>query len=279
MVATIEVPEPARADVGAARLAHATFGTGEPLLLIRGLGTQMIEWPRALVDRFAAAGHHVIVFDNRDCGLSSDHAGEAYGVDAMARDCVGLLDHLGIERARAFGISMGGMIVQHLAIEHGERFSRLVSVMSSTGDPELPRPAPEILAALTAPPPTTLEEAIEVNAANRALFGSPGYPLAADERRELARRALERAWRPDGVARQYQAILADGSRRSRLAGTSTPMLVIHGADDPLVPLAGGEDTAACVPGAELEVIARMGHDLPEALVPRIAERVGAFFAA
>ncbi|MEE4301988.1 MAG: alpha/beta fold hydrolase [Pseudomonadales bacterium] len=276
---TIAVPEPAIADVGGARLAWSEFGGGEPLLLIRGLGTQMIEWPRAYVDRFVAAGHRVIVFDNRDCGLSSDHADEDYTVEAMAGDCVGLLDHLGIERARAFGISMGGMIVQHLAIGAGERFSKLVSVMSSTGDPALPRPAPEILAALTAPVPGGFEAAVEQNAAHRALFGSPAWPLDEDVRRALARRALERAWRPDGVARQYQAILADGSRRSRLAGTSTPMLVIHGAADPLVPLAGGEDTAACAPGAELEVIEGMGHDLPEALAPRIVDRVCAFFSA
>lgn len=276
---TIAVTDPAIADIGSAKLAWTSFGAGEPLLLIRGLGTQMIEWPRAYVDRFVDAGHRVIVFDNRDSGLSSDHADEDYTVEAMAEDCTGLLDHLGIERARAFGISMGGMIVQHLAIGHGERFSKLVSVMSSTGDPSLPRPAPEILAALTAPAPGGFDAAVEQNAAHRALFGSPAWPLAEEVRLELARRALERAWRPDGVARQYHAILTDGSRRSRLAATGTPMLVIHGADDPLVPLAGGEDTAACVPGAELEVIEGMGHDLPEALAPRIVDRVCAFFGS
>ena len=279
MVETLSVTAPEIADVGAARLAWASFGEGDPLLLIRGLGTQMIEWPRAYVDRFVAAGHRVIVFDNRDCGLSSDHAGEDYSVAAMAEDCVGLLDHLGIDRARAFGISMGGMIVQHLAIAHGARFSKLVSVMSSTGDAELPRPTAAVLAALTAPAPATLDAAVEQNAAGRALFGSPGWPLDAAVRRTLARRALERAWRPDGVARQDRAILAVGSRRARLAATTTPMLVIHGADDPLVPLAGGEDIARCVPGAELEVIAGMGHDLPEALAARIVDRVLAFFSS
>ena len=275
---TIDVGTPSFADVGEARLAWTEFGEGSPLLLIRGLGTQMIEWPRAYVDRFVAAGHRVIVFDNRDCGLSSDHAETPYGMDAMARDCVGLLDHLGIERARAFGISMGGMIVQHLAISHGDRFERLVSVMSSTGNPDLPRPAPHILEALTAPPPGTLEAAIVQNAEGRLLFGSPAWPLPEADRLALARRALERAWRPDGVARQYRAILADGARNAALARVTTPLLVIHGADDPLVPLAGGEDTAASVPGSELEVIAGMGHDLPEALAERIVDRVSAFFA-
>ena len=275
MFETIEIPEPQFAQLSAARLAWTSFGaqaqaSGEPvLLLIRGLGTQSIEWPKALVDGFVSSGRRVVVFDNRDCGLSSDHAGETYTMSDMARDCVELLDALGVEQADVFGISMGGMIVQRLLIEHPERLRRAVSVMSSTGARDLPGPTAEALAALQAPAPETLEAAIEQNAEGRAVFGSPGDPLDAGTRSQLARRALERAWRPDGVARQYAAILADGSRREALASVDTPVLVIHGADDALVPLAGGEDTARSIPGAALHVVAGMGHDLPPAFVEEI----------
>ncbi|MCH2099302.1 MAG: alpha/beta hydrolase [Pseudomonadales bacterium] len=262
-----------------AQIAWKSFGQGRPLLLVRGLGTQLIEWPRAYVDAWVSAGYRVIVFDNRDCGASSDHAGEAYSVSDMGDDCVALLDHLRIERALCFGISMGGMIIQRLAVDHSERFDALVSVMSSTGNPELPRPAPEVLEALTAPAPATLEEAVARNAADRLLFGSPHWPLPEAERLVLARRALERAWRPDGVTRQFAAILRDGDRRAALADVNVPMLVIHGLLDPLVPVDGGRDIAASVPNAELELIDGMGHDLPEALAPTITERVLRFFSA
>ena len=260
-----------------AQIAWKSFGQGRPLLLVRGLGTQLIEWPRAYVDAWVSAGYRVIVFDNRDCGASSDHEGEAYSVSDMGDDCVALLDHLGIERALCFGISMGGMIVQRLAVDHPERFDALVSVMSSTGNPELPRPASDILDALMAPAPATIEEAVASNAADRLLFGSPRWPMPEADRLALARRALERAWRPDGVARQFSAILRDGDRRAALADVDVPMLVIHGLADPLVLVDGGRDIAATVPNAELELIEGMGHDLPDALAARITERVVRFF--
>ncbi|HSG89926.1 MAG TPA: alpha/beta fold hydrolase [Pseudomonadales bacterium] len=273
----------AYADTGGARLAYETHGPadGPPLLLIRGLGTQMSEWPPALIEGLAQRGFHVVVFDNRDCGLSSgseqDPAeGPAYGLADMADDCVGLLDHLGIGQAHVFGISMGGMIAQTLAIEHPHRLLSLISVMSSTGNPELPRPAPEIMKALLTPAPANKEAAIRQNAENRALFGSPAYPETEEARLAAARRAYERAFRPAGVARQYQAILADGSRVERLRHVNVPTLVVHGADDPLVPPAGGEDTARAIPGARLELIPGMGHNLPAGLVPRFVDLIDAF---
>jgi len=267
------------AALAGARIAWKSFGQGRPLLLVRGLGTQLIEWPQAYVEAWVSAGYRVIVFDNRDCGASSEHEGEVYTVSDMGDDCVAMLDHLGIERALCFGISMGGMIVQRLAIDHPDRFDALVSVMSSTGNPDLPRPAADVLEALTAPAPATLEEAVITNAADRLLFGSPDWPLPEADRLELARRALERAWRPDGVMRQYSAILRDGDRREALAKVRVPMLVIHGLADPLVLVDGGRDIAAAVPDAELELIEGMGHDLPEALANRITSRVTRFFEA
>lgn len=276
--------EPGYADLGPVRLAFVQSGPadGPALLLIRGLGTQMIEWPGALVDALAERGYRVVMFDNRDCGLSSgfedrDPAdGPAYGLTDMAADCVGLLDHLGIAHAHVFGISMGGMIAQTLAIEHPGRLRTLISVMSSTGNPDLPRPAPEVMKALLTPAPADPEAAIRQTAADRALFGSPGYPEPEARRLAAARRAHDRAFRPAGVARQYQAILADGSRVERLAAVRVPTLVIHGADDPLVPPAAGEDTARAIPGARLELIPGMGHNIPAGLVPRFVDLIDGF---
>jgi pimeloyl-ACP methyl ester carboxylesterase len=203
-------------------------------------------------------------------------AGKApYRLEDMADDVVGLLDHLQVARAHVFGISMGGMIAQHVAIAHPQRTRSLISVMSSTGNPALPAPSPEMRARLVESAATP-EALIALNAANRVAFGSPAYPESLEERLAAARAAYERSHRPEGVARQMQAVIADGSRVDRLRRLSVPTLVIHGADDPLIPLAAGRDTAAVVAGARLEIIAGMGHNIPNALAPRIVEIVSAF---
>jgi len=259
-------------------LCYETRGapTAPAIVLIRGLGTQLIEWPSALLDGFVGAGLYTVVFDNRDAGLSSEcPAGPPYRLEDMAGDAVGLLDHLRIDRAHVFGISMGGMIAQHVALRSPHRVRTLISVMSSTSDPSLPQPSPEMRARLVETARDT-EALIALNAENRAVFGSPGYPEPLDERLAAARAAHLRSHRPDGVARQMRAVMADGSRRDRLRRLAVPTLVIHGADDPLIPLAAGRDTAAAIPGARLEVVAGMGHNIPPALAPRIVELVSAF---
>ena len=219
------------------------------------------------------------MFDNRDAGLSTEMTAATgdppYRLEDMANDVVGLLDHLQIDRAHILGISMGGMIAQHVAIEHRERVRSLISVMSTTSNPDLPIPTAEMRARLveTAATPEAL---IALNAENRAVFGSPAYPESYEERLAAARSAYQRSYRPDGVTRQMQAAIADGSRVERLRELSVPTLVIHGADDPLIPVAAGRDTAAVIRGARLEIIAGMGHNIPDALAPRIATLVGAF---
>ncbi len=263
------------AAVNGISLCYETHGASESptIVLIRGLGTQLIEWPDTLLAGLVRGGLRVVVFDNRDAGLSSDMTdGRMYSLADMASDVVGLMDHLRVERAHVFGISMGGMIAQHVAIGHAARVLSLISVMSSTGNPDLPQPSPEMRARLVEKADST-EALIELNAKNRAVFGSPAYPETLDARLSAARRAHARSFRPDGVARQMRAVIADGSRVERLHALKVPALVIHGADDPLIPVAAGRDTAAAVPGARLEIVAGMGHNIPEALAPRIVEIV------
>jgi len=271
----------AMADVNGLSLCYEIRGaTDAPtIVLIRGLGTQLIEWPNALLDGFVHGGLRVVVFDNRDAGLSTEmtDADPAYRLEDMAGDVIGLMDHLRIDRAHVFGISMGGMIAQHVAMGHSARVRSLISVMSSSGNPSLPQPSADMRARLVESAEST-EALIELNAANRAAFGSPGYPESREERLAAARRAHARSLRPAGVARQMRAVIADGSRVQRLRDLSVPTLVIHGADDALVPVAAGHDTAAAIPGARLEIIAGMGHNIPESLAPRIVAIVLDFIA-
>jgi pimeloyl-ACP methyl ester carboxylesterase len=244
------------------------------IVLIRGLGTQMIEWSPVLLERLVEGGLQVVIFDNRDAGLSSK-AADAYTLDDMAADVAGLLDALGIERAHVFGISLGGMIAQLVAVNHGGRVACLFSVMSSSGAPGLPAAAPEIRERLLARA-TGRDATVALDAANRAVFGSPGYPESETARLEMAARAYDRAYCPEGVERQMRAAIADGSRVERLRTIGVPTLVIHGADDPLVPPACGEDTARHIPGAELAIVPGMGHNIPDTLAPVIAEHVLGF---
>ena len=257
--------------------------SGVPLLLVRGLGSQLVHWPHTLIEGFSSAGFRVVVFDNRDSGLSQKwsqcdrfDAGRrvreaaagrstalAYTLDDMAADTVGVLDALGMERAHIVGISMGGMIVQHVAARHGHRLRSMTSLMSSSGNPDLPQAVPAVLALLLAEPDQPCDRAsvIAHTLACDRVWGSPGYPFDDMQRGALIGRAFDRCYCPEGVARQWAAVQADGSRLVALAAITVPALIVHGTDDALLPLAHGEDTAARIAGAEFLAVPGMGHDL------------------
>ena len=265
-------------------------GSDDTLILVRGLGTQLIDWSERFIDSLVEGGFHIICFDNRDVGLSQkfDDSGVpdldavlngdeklSYTLQDMADDVIGIMDTLEIDKAHVLGISMGGMIVQVLAASHGERLHSMMSVMSSSNRPGLPAATPEAMAALSAQPdPDGGVDAIDqLTAEALEIHGSPGYPQSLDERLAIARRRRERNYNPAGVARQFAAVAAYGSRVELLASINLPCLVIHGADDPLIPVSGGEDTAKCIPGCELEIIPGMGHNIPEGVVPILSELV------
>lgn len=270
-------------------LYYETFGepTDPPILLVMGLGAQLILWEegfcRGLVDR----GFFVVRYDNRDVGLSTkieggpppdvqkalagDFSTASYTLWDMADDAVGLLDALGIARAHVVGASMGGMIVQCMAIRHGSRVRSMTSIMSTTGNPAVGQPQPEAMAALLAPPPESREAAIEQGLKTWKIIGSPGYPPDEAELRARLAADYDRCFYPEGTARQLVAILATGDRTEGLRGVRVPTLVIHGEADPLVTLSGGQATAEAVPGARLLTFPGMGHDLPKQLWPQFAE--------
>ena len=257
-------------------------------VLLRGLGTQRIHWPDALLDGLAAEGFRVITPDNRDVGLSQkfDASGTPdvatamgrlargepldlpYGLRDMAADVVGLLDALDIEHTHLMGMSMGGMIAQHVAARSGERLWSLTSIMSSSGAPELPAATPEAMAALLSQPedPSSRESVIDNSVRVQQTIGSPGYPTGESVLRARAAAAYDRCHHPAGTTRQFLAVGGDGSRVELLRKVDVPTLVIHGEDDPLVPIEAGRDTARHVRGARFHPIPGMGHDLPLALV-------------
>jgi pimeloyl-ACP methyl ester carboxylesterase len=279
-------------------LEYDTFGSsGDPaLLLVMGFTAQMIQWDERFCGLLADSGLFVIRFDNRDCGLSSGldgvevdtaavmAAGFAdgpmpevpYTLSDMALDAIGLLDHLGIERAHIMGASMGGMIVQTMAIEHPTRVRSLVSVMSTTGDTSVGQAAPEVLANLIAPPPTTRDEYI-ASSPRWMVWQSKKYRDEAKVK-ELAAISFDRAFYPEGGPRQLAAILASGDRSAKLAELDVPTLVVHGRDDTLITPSGGLRTAELIPGAHLLFLSDMGHDLPEPLWPQIVAAVTALTA-
>ena len=281
-------------------IAYETFGPpdGRPLLLIMGLAAQMILWDDEFCAALAARGHRVIRFDNRDVGLSTklDAAGMPDAAAAMqavllgeriaapyllrdlAADGVGLLDALDIPAAHVVGASMGGMIAQTMAITYPARVLSLTSIMSTTGERSLPPARPEAVAVLFLPAPADRAGNVERAVHIFRTIGSPGFPFDEARVRDLAGRSYDRCFSPAGAARQLVAILASGSRREALAAVTIPTLVIHGRDDPLIPLEAGLDTARAVPGAELLVIDGMGHDLPRGAWPEIVERIGALTA-
>jgi pimeloyl-ACP methyl ester carboxylesterase len=263
-----------------------------PLLVVNGYTSQLISWQRGYVDQLVAQRLFVIQFDNRDVGLSSKLDGQRvspgavltaslqgdpfppvpYTLSDMAADGIGLLDHLGIDRAHIVGNSMGGMIVQTMAIEHPERIASVTSVMSSPGDPRVGRPTPEARDALLAPPPPDRDDFIAASL-NSKIWASRKY-FDPDWLLELAAAQYDRCFYPEGATRQLAAIYASGDRSEGLAALEIPMLVIHGRDDTLITPEGGERTAELVPGSRYLLLADMGHDHPEPLWPVLAEAIG-----
>ena len=261
-----------------------------PLLLIMGLGAQMIVWPEELCRQLADAGHHVIRFDNRDVGLSSwfDGAGvpdmeavfedavagrpveSPYSLSDMADDAVGVLDALGIDSAHIVGASMGGMIAQQVAIRHPDRTRSLCSIMSM---PRFIIGDPEVTAVLMAEDPGTREARIEVGIEGSRFLAGDGFPFDEERTRTSFEATIDRAWHPEGTARQMAAILADGDRTEALRGVTAPTVVVHGTSDRLVLPQGAEETAAAVPGAELVWIDGMGHELPLGAHQQIVDAV------
>jgi pimeloyl-ACP methyl ester carboxylesterase len=269
------------------------------LLLVMGLGAQMTLWPDELVAALAAEGFRVIRYDNRDIGLSQKFEGARapslpiqvlrkkigfpakvpYSLKDMADDGIGLLTALGIDKAHVVGASMGGMIVQLMAIHHPERLMSMTSIMSTTGNGKLPQANPAAIGALTAPLKGTDEDTIVAHGLNIIRnIGTPDsaeYPFDEARQRERVLANMRRSVYPAGLPRQLAAIIDDGDRTARLGAVRVPTLVLHGEADPLVKLPGGEATAAAISGARLVTIPGWGHDLPLKLVPRLASEIAA----
>jgi pimeloyl-ACP methyl ester carboxylesterase len=279
-------------------LAWDSFGDPDapPLVLIMGLGAQMVAWDEAFCARLAeAGGHRVIRFDNRDIGHSThlSHLGVPdiqalmmqamagkplqvpYTLRDMAADCIGLLDALNIERAHIVGASMGGAIGQELAIHHPQRMRSFTSIMSTTGNPALPPPTPEAMAVLFSPTPTTFEAYLPHYKKVWHVLRGPDFPLDEARDAERAQLIFLRGLNPGGVARQLAAIFASGNRKPALRDVRVPTLVIHGDADPLVPVACGVDVADAIAGAKLLRIPRMGHALPISMWPQIIDAIAA----
>jgi len=241
------------------------------LLLVNGLGGQCISFTEEWCDRFAAHGYRVVRFDNRDAGLSTKVPDVEYTLWDMADDAVAVLDATGVERAHVLGVSMGGMIVQSLAIAHPERVFTLTSVMSHTGEVEYGRASPAALASLTAPPPTTRDEYVERRIAAIDITGSRRDLVDVDDVRALGEALYDRCFCPEGQARQLEAVNRSGSRGDLLPLVTVPTLVLHGSRDTLVDPSGGRRTAELIPGARYVEIEGMGHDSPRALWDRWIE--------
>ncbi|MEK6399014.1 MAG: alpha/beta hydrolase [Terriglobus sp.] len=269
------------------KLAYDSFGNQDHpvMLLIAGLGTQRTRWPNVFCEGLAQRGYRVIRFDNRDAGESTHFTNSGvpdfnelrsalmagrkptvpYALTEMALDAVELLDQLSIERAHVVGRSMGGMIAQIIASEHPSRVLSLTSIMSSTGNPALPQAAPDIMAMMMQPPPDPFVD-LEGFIANQVAFArriaGTGYVFDEPAHRAIVLEELRRSYDPAGTARQIAATGTAGDRRERLRTITAPTLVIHGTDDPLIPPACGEDTAASIPHARLMLVEGMGHEIP-----------------
>lgn len=270
-------------------------GEGPPLVLIMGIGAQMTLWPEGLLDALAARGLRVIRFDNRDIGLSTwfDHmppppvgpavaralmgrpARAPYSLWDMADDTAGLLDAIDLPHAHVFGVSMGGMVAQCMAIRHPDRLRSLTSMMSTTGQRRVSLGRPTALAALFGKRPRTRDEVIDTFLTFSRVVAGSAYPPDEAVVRERAGALFDRAHHPAGFARHMAAILATGDRTQGLRDVRAPSLVLHGDEDPLVPLAGGRATAAAIPGATFTVLPGLGHHLPEGVWPEVADRVAA----
>jgi len=287
--------DPTKVRVGSIEIVYDTFGksTALPMLLVIGLGEQMIAWDEEFCSELAAQGYWVIRYDNRDAGLSTklDEAGipnipalvqaqmqgemieTPYLLGDMADDAVGLLDALGVESAHVVGISMGGMIVQEIAIHRPERIRTMTSIMSSTGNAELPPAKPEAMALLTETAPTGRADFIEDSVRVARILNGTGFPIDEDRLRKKAGDIFDRGSSPAGMTRQLAAIIASGSRKEALKSVTVPTLVIHGDADPLVSVEAGIDTANAIPEAELLIIRGMGHGLPPSLWPQVVAAI------
>lgn len=279
-------------------IAYETFGDPDrpALLLISGLGSQMVNYEVGFCEGLVERGMFVIRYDNRDTGLSSKMSGDVdvlesfmsamagdpievpYLLSDMAADAICVLDALSIGRAHLFGISMGGMIAQTVAIGHPERVASLTSVMSTTGDPDVGAPDPELLPLLLEPAPPDREGAVAHEVELSRLLAGPGL-FDTDRARAKAERAYDRCFYPQGVPRQLVAILASGSRADALRRLDVDTLVIHGDADRLVDVSGGERTAECIVGSELLILDGMGHDLDPVFWDRITGAVAALVSS
>lgn len=269
---------------------HPGDTTGRPVvLLIMGLGMQLIAWPPTMVQAITDAGFRVVRFDNRDIGLSQhfDHLGKPsllweglkfrlgwrirppYSLEDMAADTVGVLDALKIAKAHVVGVSMGGMVAQRVAVLAPARLLSLCSIMSSSGARGLPEASPAVTRVLLSRPGKGVQAAVDHTARLLKAIGSPGFPTPEAELREKVAAAAQRSFHPQGVLRQMVAIAADSARAGTLAKVTAPTLVLHGKADPLVPMACGQDTARRISGARFESIDGMGHDLPPGVVDRL----------
>jgi pimeloyl-ACP methyl ester carboxylesterase len=280
-------------------IEYETFGAASdrPLLLIIGLGGQMIHWDEDLCKDLARRGHYVIRYDNRDVGrstkfeaigvlnipeaigkiLNGEEVQPPYTLEDMADDAVGLLDALGVQKAHICGMSMGGMIAQAIAICHPSRVLSLISIYSTTGNRELPQPKPEILRVLTALPPNQKEAYVEHMLRLFKTIAGPRFGVDEGWTGRIMADSFDRSYCPQGEARQLFAILTQKDRRAALGSLKVPTLVVHGTDDPLVPVEGGRDTAKSIPGAQLMLIEGMGHDLPHGGAwPQIIEAIADF---
>jgi pimeloyl-ACP methyl ester carboxylesterase len=268
----------------------------DPIVLVMGLGMQLIAWPEALVDALLAQGLRVIRFDNRDAGLSQgmDHLGvpslawaalkhtlrlpvrAPYTLADMAADTVGVMDALDIERAHVCGASLGGMVVQHLAARHPARVRSLCLLMTSSGARHLPQPAAAVRRALLSRPRGSSPEAVieHLERLMRLIGSASDVADPPAVLREKLQASVQRAWRPQGTARQLLAVAADGDRSRLLHHVRAPTLVLHGQSDPLIPVAAAHDLVHKVRGATLQCVPPMGHDLPLSLLPRLAAAIG-----
>ena len=279
------------ADVGDVTLCYETFGApaDEPLLLVMGLGTQMIAWHEDFCALLAERGFHVIRFDNRDVGRSTHFedvrppglktlalrspVGAAYTLSDMAGDAAGLLDALDVAPAHVVGASMGGMIAQTVAAQHPGHVRSLVSIMSATGSRWTGQPAFRVLPVLLRRPPRGREAFVDNVVRTFAIVGSPGFERDEADLREMAGRSYDRGGDPRGVGRQLHAILASGNRTPDLARIEAPTLVVHGTKDRLVAPSGGRATARAIGGARMLTIDGMGHDLPRGAWPQIVDGI------
>ncbi|WP_405152527.1 alpha/beta fold hydrolase [Paenibacillus sp. FSL K6-0108] len=279
-------------------IAYDSYGNekDETILLIAGLGTQMIRWTVPFCEMLAARGFRVIRFDNRDTGLSTHFNHYAmldfealaktlmsgqrpdipYTLNDMSDDTIGLLDALGIQKAHVVGRSMGGMIAQLVASRYPERILSLTSIMSTTGNPELPPTSPDVMELMTRPAPNPMEDEAGYLAHSAALarrIAGTGYPFDENEYHSIIREEVQRAYDPGSVGRQIAAIAVSGDRRPQLAKVNVPSLVIHGVDDPMFVPACGKDTAHAISGAEFILLEGMGHDLPEQLFETVVDGI------